>query len=95
MLQVCVQKSISTTRSRNPAMVSGGEPNQAEIPANSGAGPLSASRSAWAGRQGHALPATPSAIAVARNLRRVAKGCVIPATPFHLKQSRVTEIAVR
>src|SRR5215218_9728133 len=76
MLQVCVQKSISTTRPRNPVMVSGGVPNQAEIPANSGAGPLSASRRACAGRQGHALAATPSAIAGARRLRRVAKGCL-------------------
>ena len=37
-----VQKSISTTRPRRPASVSGlppGVPSHAEMPANSGAGP--------------------------------------------------------
>src|SRR5258708_7613111 len=63
-------------------MVSGGDPSQAEIPANSGAGPRSASRSAWARRHGHAVAATPSATAATRTLRRVAKGRAINATRF-------------
>src|SRR5260221_14151091 len=81
MLQVCVQKSMSTTWPRNPAMVSGGDPSQAETPANSGAGPRSARRSAWAGLPGHALATTPSVIAPARISRRVAERCVMIASP--------------
>ena len=93
LLQVCVQKSISTTWPRNPAIVSGGDPSQADIPANSGAGPRSPSRSAWARLQGHALATTPSAMAVARALRRVAKGCVILLPAFQFKRSSVRELA--
>ena len=67
--------------------------SQADIPANSGAGPRSPSRSAWAPLQGHALATTPSAMAVARALRRVAKGCVILLPAFQFKRSSVRELA--
>src|SRR5712691_682890 len=76
MLQVCVQKSIRTTRPRNPAIVSGGDPSQADTPANSGAGPRSPSCSALARPIDQALAVAP-AMAATRTPRRVVRGWVV------------------